>query len=79
MNKIRKLTLPLWADLHAHFRQGSITKLLADEYLKMGCYAVLAMPNTKPPVGRVLNDGIGKELDYWSVVDYQKSIEEFWL
>jgi dihydroorotase len=76
MNRIRKLTLPLWADLHAHFRQGAITKLLADEYLKMGCYAVLAMPNTKPPVGRVLNDGIGKELDYWSVVDYQKSIEE---
>ncbi len=72
----KKLILPLWADLHAHFRQGSITKLLADEYLKMGCYAVLAMPNTKPPVGKVLNDGIGKELDNWSVVDYQKSIEE---
>jgi dihydroorotase len=72
----KKLTLPLWADLHAHFRQGAITKLLAEEYLKMGCYAVLAMPNTKPPVGKVLNDGIGAELDCWSVIDYQKTIAE---
>jgi dihydroorotase len=72
----KKITLPLWADLHAHFRQGAITKQLAQAYLQMGCYAVLAMPNTKPPVGKVLNDGEGANLDYWSVVDYTKQIED---
>jgi dihydroorotase len=81
MNNIKKstnnkLVLPLWADLHAHFRQGDLTKILANEYLKMGCYAVLAMPNTLPVVGKVLNDGAGKELPYWSIVDYKKSIED---
>ena len=71
----RKLMLPLWADLHTHFRQGNLTHTLANEYLKMGCYAVLAMPNTSPIVGKVLNDGVGKDLPYWSIVDYKKTIE----
>lgn len=76
MTKSTKLTLPLWADLHAHFRQGEITKLLAQEYLAMGCYAVLAMPNTKPPVGKVLENGEGSELPYWSVEKYTKDVAE---
>jgi dihydroorotase len=75
METEKKLTLPLWADLHAHFRQGEITKTLAKDYLKMGCYAVLAMPNTKPPVSKVLNEGVGKDLPYWSIVDYKARIE----
>ena len=70
---IKSLRLPLWADLHAHFRQGEITKLLADEYLKMGCYAVLAMPNTSPPVGKVFYEDT---LAYSSVVEYQKFVED---
>jgi dihydroorotase len=76
MTKEIKLTLPLWADLHAHFRQGEITKLLAQEYLAMGCYSVLAMPNTKPPVGKVLENGEGKDLPYWSVEKYTKDVAE---
>jgi dihydroorotase len=72
----KKLTLPYWADLHAHFRQDDITNILAEEYLKMNCYAVLAMPNTLPPVAKVLESGEGSDLPYWSVEKYKKDIEE---
>jgi len=65
------LDLPLWHDLHAHFRQGpAVASYLAD-HLAMGCAGVLAMPNTKPPVSRIL----GKEEEgSWSLESYRQQL-----
>lgn len=62
-----KLELPKWYDLHAHFRQGDIMPHLIKDHLAMGCAGILAMPNTKPPVGKI-NDSDGG--DYWSLEAY---------
>ncbi len=48
-----KMELPLWYDLHAHFRQGDIMPTLVKDHLAMGCAGILAMPNTSPPLARV--------------------------
>ena len=67
------LKLPLWADLHAHFRQGALMPALAADHLAMGCYAILAMPNTRPPVSTVS----GADTDEsWSVEGYTKMLED---
>ena len=68
-----RLTLPLWADLHAHFRQGALMPHLAADHLAMGCYAVLAMPNTRPPVSKVLGENTDKE---WSVEGYSQMMRD---
>lgn len=60
-------TLPKWYDLHVHLRQGAGMKAYIQAQLAMGCAGVLAMPNTKPPVGKVAK---GDPLDYWSIEDY---------
>jgi dihydroorotase len=62
-----RLELPYWYDLHAHFRQGELTAHLIGDHLRMGCAGILAMPNTKPPVSRVLERDAG---DGWSVESY---------
>jgi dihydroorotase len=49
-------TLPKWYDLHTHMRQGD-----------MGCAGILAMPNTKPPIGKVLKKDNGAD---WSIEEY---------
>lgn len=51
-----RLELPKWYDLHAHFRQGPILRDLVADHLAMGCAGILAMPNTQPPVAKVLQD-----------------------
>lgn len=61
------ITLPRWYDLHAHFRQGEIVPSLIQDHLKMGCAGILAMPNTKPPVAKVLRNN---PLPYLSVEEY---------
>ncbi len=68
-----QLDLPLWYDLHAHFRQGDILPALIKDRLRMGCTGILAMPNTKPPVGKVLE---GDALPYWSIEGYLAMIKE---
>ena len=65
------ITLPLWYDLHVHLRQGENMKYFVQAQLDMGCAGVLAMPNTKPPVGKVLDTD---PLDYWSVEYYMHQI-----
>lgn len=62
-----KFTLPRWYDLHAHFRQGDIMPALVADHIAMGCAGILAMPNTKPPVSKVLNADAG---DGWSIEAY---------
>ena len=50
---IVSLTLPKWFDAHTHLRQDGLLAPIIQSQLDMGCYAVLAMPNTKPPVAKI--------------------------
>jgi len=68
-----KLTLPKWYDLHVHFRQGPAMKDYIQAHIDMGCAGVLAMPNTKPPVAKVLEDD---DLDVWSIESYLDQIRQ---
>ncbi len=66
-----KLELPLWYDLHAHFRQDGIMSALVQNHLKMGCAGILAMPNTKPPVAKVRKKD---PADCWSIEEYRDQL-----
>lgn len=44
-----------------------------EAHLAMGCAGLLAMPNTKPPVGKVLD---ADSLPYWSIEDYRGQIND---
>jgi dihydroorotase len=68
-----KLTLPKWYDLHVHVRQGAALQAYVKAQLSMGCAGILAMPNTKPPVGKVLEED---DLPYWSIEGYLKTVKE---
>lgn len=62
-----KITLPKWYDLHTHLRQDDLLKPVIQSQLDMGCCGVVAMPNTKPPAGKIdKND----DLPYWSIAEY---------
>lgn len=67
-----KLELPLWYDLHAHFRQDDLLAPLIADHLAMGCAGILAMPNTKPPVAKVFKND---PLPYWSVEEYLEMLK----
>jgi len=67
-----RLTLPKWYDLHAHFRQDDILDPLVKDHIAMGCEGILAMPNTKPPVGKVFEED---NLPYWSIEAYKADLE----
>ena len=62
-----KFSLPKWYDLHTHMRQGAMLAPLIEQHLAMGCAGILAMPNTKPPVAKVLKNDIGVD---WSIEEY---------
>lgn len=62
-----KFTIPQWYDLHTHLRQGDLLPSAVRSQIDMGCVGVLAMPNTKPPVAKVLKSD---PLDYWCVEGY---------
>lgn len=64
-----QMTLPYWYDLHTHFRQDETLRATVQDHLKMGCAGALAMPNTKPPVGKVFRD---------DALDQYKSIEDYY-
>lgn len=66
-------SLPKWYDLHVHLRQGDSMKAYIQAQLDMGCAGVLAMPNTKPPVGKVHKND---DLDYWCIEGYLDLIRE---
>lgn len=46
---------------------------LLEAHHAMGCAGILAMPNTKPPVGKVRE---ADELPYWSIEGYRKMLLE---
>ncbi|PZO83403.1 MAG: dihydroorotase [Micavibrio aeruginosavorus] len=66
-----KITLPRWYDLHVHVRQGANMAAYIKDHLAMGCAGILAMPNTKPPVGKVF---ASDPLPYWSIEEYHGMI-----
>ena len=65
-------SLPKWYDLHAHFRQGDLIQPLVQDHVAMGCVGILAMPNTKPPVAKVLESDPS---EYWSVERYKSDLK----
>lgn len=68
-----RIELPLWYDLHAHFRQGDIIPALVADHLKMGAAGILAMPNTKPPVAKVKKSDAG---NCWSIEEYLEMLRK---
>ncbi len=60
-------SLPKWYDLHTHMRQGAMLAPLIEQHLAMGCAGILAMPNTKPPIAKVLKSDAGAD---WSIEEY---------
>ena len=68
---IESLTLPLWYDLHVHLRQGQAMQAYVKAHISMGCAGLLAMPNTKPPVGKIHQKD---SLPYWSIEEYRTMI-----
>lgn len=66
-----KIEIPQWYDLHVHLRQGAPMKDYIAAHLAMGCAGILAMPNTKPPVGKIL---ASDSLPYWSIEEYRQMI-----
>lgn len=66
------LELPKWFDLHTHFRQGPAVPAYIQAHLDMGCAGALAMPNTKPPVSRVLGENTETS---WTIERYKADLE----
>ena len=67
------LDLPQWFDLHVHFRQGAAMPDFVKAHAEMGCAGALAMPNTLPPVSRVLG---GETEDAWSIESYSVALRK---
>lgn len=65
-------TLPKWYDLHTHLRQDELLAPVIQSQLDMGCCGVLAMPNTKPPVAKILKTD---DLPYNSLEAYHEDIQ----
>ena len=63
--------LPHWYDLHAHFRQEELLAPLVQAHLAMGCCGIVAMPNTRPPVTRVMASEAGEG---WSIETYRQQL-----
>ena len=68
-----QITLPQWYDLHVHVRQGPAMEAYIGAHVAMGCAGILAMPNTKPPVGKVFK---ADSLPYWSIEEYRQMIND---
>jgi dihydroorotase len=62
---------PKWYDLHVHVRQGAAMKAYIEAHLSMGCVGILAMPNTKPPVAKILKSD---SEPYWSLEEYRDMV-----
>lgn len=70
------LQLPKWYDLHVHFRQGELIAPLIEQQRRMGCAGALAMPNTKPPVARIL--AADETPGAWSIETYLGMLRKTW-
>jgi dihydroorotase len=70
-----EFTLPKWYDLHTHFRQGEVMKAYIAAHKAMGCAGAMAMPNTKPPVAVVFEEGEAAS-GYWSIERYMRDLCE---
>jgi len=68
-----QITLPKWYDLHVHLRQGELLPEIIADHLKSQCAGVLAMPNTAPPVAKVMEADGG---EFWSIESYKEMILE---
>ena len=68
-----QITLPKWFDAHTHLRQGDLIAPIMQSQIDMGCYAVLAMPNTQPPVAKIQATDPG---DCWSIEQYRAMIKD---
>jgi dihydroorotase len=68
-----QFTLPLWYDLHTHLRQDALLAPILKSQIDMGCAGILAMPNTKPPVAKVLKSD---DLPYWCIEGYLNLIKQ---
>ena len=57
--------LPQWYDLHTHLRQDELLSITVADHLSAQCLGVLAMPNTQPPVAKVLqqDDSFGLSIE----------------
>ncbi len=66
------MTLPKWFDAHTHLRQDALLSPIIKSQIDMGCYAILAMPNTKPPVAKVHKNDLG---ECWSIEEYREKIQ----
>ncbi len=66
-------SLPKWFDAHMHARQEGLIAPIVKSQMDMGCYAILAMPNTKPPVSKVHESDGG---DGWSIEKYRAMIRD---
>lgn len=67
-----EFTLPKWYDLHTHLRQDGLLGPIVKSHIDMACCGVLAMPNTKPPVAKVLKSD---PLEYWCIEGYIDAIK----
>ncbi len=68
-----ELILPKWYDLHAHFRQDSLLNATLADHARMGCAGILAMPNTRPPVAKVLESDFSLP-EFYSIEKYRSDI-----
>lgn len=66
-----EFTCPKWFDAHTHLRQGDLIAPIIQSQIDMGCYAILAMPNTRPIVGNVMDNN---DNEYWSISQYREMI-----
>ncbi|NCO03873.1 MAG: dihydroorotase [Alphaproteobacteria bacterium] len=67
-----KFTFPKWYDLHAHFRQGDNLPYYIQSHMNMACAGILAMPNTKPPITRVMGSNTDQ---YWTIESYLNDLK----
>lgn len=67
-----QFSLPKWYDLHTHLRQDDLLAITIKDHLSAQCAGILAMPNTKPPVAKILTEDNGFG---WSLESYLQQIE----
>lgn len=64
-------TLPKWYDLHAQMRHGAMLAPMVQQHLAMGCAGVVAMPDTTPPITKIMKSDPGAN---GSIEDYLTQI-----
>jgi len=73
MKKTLRISLPKWYDLHVHLRQGELLKHIILDHIQAKCYGIVAMPNTYPPITKVLGKNTKNS---WSIESYIQTIKK---